>query len=311
MKPTVSICCTTFNHVDYIGKCIDGFLMQQTDFPIEILIFEDASTDGTAEIVRKYAAQDNRIITFIQTENQWSQNKYGMINWLFPAAKGKYIAICEGDDYWTDPLKLQKQVDVLEADPSVAMVYSDAATLKDGVLGEFYNPGRRPKGVFDFEKFLYQNQKWGVPTATAMLRSEAVQEARQFFQNKGDDSIQGDYVLWFCAGTLGKFHFMEEKTAVYRQHGTGLMGTLGGSRKWLEKGMELNHLLAKHISPEHTAFLHAGDWWYYMELSFLDLQEKKWLSSLKHITRSLQAAGKSGKNNRIQIVRDYFYRFRT
>lgn len=303
MKPTVSICCTTFNHENYIAKCIEGFLMQQTDFLIEILIFEDASNDGTAEIVKNYAAQDDRIITFIQSENQWSQQKYGMIDWLFPAAKGKYIALCEGDDYWTDPLKLQKQVDILEADPSIAMVYSDAATITDSTLGEFYKGAKRPQGTFNFNQF----QNLGFPTATSIVRSEPIMQAQQFLKKMENSIIQGDYVIWAIAGKFGNYHFLEEKTAVYRKHSTGIMGTLGGTRAWFEAGIHLNHALAKELGASTHASFYDGDWWYYMELSFWDLKEKKWGHSVRHLAKSLLAAGRSGKNNRIQILRDYFY----
>jgi glycosyltransferase involved in cell wall biosynthesis len=113
--PLVSICCTTYNHEKYIRDAIEGFLMQKTTFPVEILIHDDASTDKTAQIVKEYAENhSDLIITIFQTENQYSQGIKPWPNFVFPRARGKYIALCEGDDYWTDPLKLQKQVDFLE-----------------------------------------------------------------------------------------------------------------------------------------------------------------------------------------------------
>ena len=107
-NPLVSICCITYNHEKFIKDAIEGFLMQKTDFPIEILIHDDASTDGTTEIIKKYEKEYPDLIHAVyQTENQYSQGKK-----VFPIlanqASGKYIALCEGDDYWTDPLKLQK-----------------------------------------------------------------------------------------------------------------------------------------------------------------------------------------------------------
>ena len=115
-RPLVSICCLAFNHEPYIREALEGFLMQKTDFPIEVLIHDDASTDGTASIIREYEERFPDIIKPIyQTENQYSKgikNISGIFN--FPRAKGKYIAMCEGDDYWTDPYKLQKQIDFLD-----------------------------------------------------------------------------------------------------------------------------------------------------------------------------------------------------
>lgn len=122
---TVSICCITYNHAKFIKQCLDGFLMQQTNFEYEILIHDDASDDGTQDIIKKYQEKYPEIIKPIyQKENQYSQGisrfntKYN-----FPRAKGIYIATCEGDDYWTDPLKLQKQVDFLEANPAFILTH--------------------------------------------------------------------------------------------------------------------------------------------------------------------------------------------
>lgn len=115
----VSICCITYNHAPFIRQCLDGFLMQQCNFDYEILIHDDASSDGTQEIIKEYQKKYPEIIKpIIQVENQWSRGVRGMnLRYNFPRAQGKYIALCEGDDYWTDPLKLQKQVDFLEANP--------------------------------------------------------------------------------------------------------------------------------------------------------------------------------------------------
>jgi len=114
--PLVSIDCITYNHKQYIRDAIEGFLMQITNFPVEILIHDDASTDGTAEIIREYEKQYPWLIKPVyQTENQYSKHN-GIISKIqYARARGKYLAFCEGDDYWTDPYKLQKQVDFLES----------------------------------------------------------------------------------------------------------------------------------------------------------------------------------------------------
>ena len=114
----LSIHCLTYNHAPFIRQTLDGFVMQKTNFPFEVLIHDDASTDGTADIIREYEAKYPDIIKPIyQTENQYSQGiKIGFTH-LYPRAKGKYLAMCEGDDYWTDPFKLQKQYDALEQHP--------------------------------------------------------------------------------------------------------------------------------------------------------------------------------------------------
>ncbi|MBN1214147.1 MAG: glycosyltransferase family 2 protein, partial [Candidatus Lokiarchaeota archaeon] len=119
--PLVSICCSAYNHVNYIKDSIQGFIIQKTSFPFEILIHDDASTDGTTEIVKDYEHKYASLIKPIyQKDNQYSKGiSPGNIN--RKRATGKYIAICEGDDYWTDPYKLQKQVDFLESNPEYGL----------------------------------------------------------------------------------------------------------------------------------------------------------------------------------------------
>lgn len=113
--PLVSICCITYNHAPFIRQSLDGMLMQQgVDF--EILIHDDCSTDGTTEIIREYAEKYPDIIKpLYERENQYSKGNAGcMDDFNIKRAQGKYLAFCEGDDYWVDPLKLQKQVDFME-----------------------------------------------------------------------------------------------------------------------------------------------------------------------------------------------------
>ena len=128
-EPLVSICCITYNHAPYIKQCIEGFLMQQTTFPIEILIHDDCSTDGTTEIIRDYEKKyPDLIFPLYEEENQYQKGKASEIDFYnYKRARGKYIAYCEGDDYWTDPLKLQKQVDFMEANPDYSVCFHEIA----------------------------------------------------------------------------------------------------------------------------------------------------------------------------------------
>lgn len=131
MQPLVSICCVTYNHAPFIRKCLDGFLMQETSFSVEILIHDDASTDGTDEIIRDYTAKHpDKIFPLYEEENKYSNgyaNKIDLFN--YSRARGKYIAYCEGDDYWTDPLKLQKQVGFLETHPEYSVCWHRSKQL--------------------------------------------------------------------------------------------------------------------------------------------------------------------------------------
>ena len=118
----VSIICNAYNHENYIRDAIESFLMQKTDFAFEILIHDDASTDRTPEIVKEYEKKYPEIIKAIyQKENKYSKGVDIDITFQYPRVQGKYIAVCEGDDYWTDAYKLQKQYDALEKNPHIDM----------------------------------------------------------------------------------------------------------------------------------------------------------------------------------------------
>ena len=136
-KILVSICCITYNHAPFIRKALDGFLMQEpptgvsADEPwYEILIHDDASTDGTTEIIKEYAAKyPNKIFPLYETENQYSKVGTSGIDFFnYNRAKGRYIAYCEGDDYWTDAHKLQKQVDFMDAHPDYSICFHNFKT---------------------------------------------------------------------------------------------------------------------------------------------------------------------------------------
>lgn len=121
--PLVSICCLTYNHAPYIRQCLDGFMMQKGNFPFEVLIHDDASTDGTQDIIREYEEKYPEIIKPIyQTENQYSKGVSVSYSYQFPRAKGKYVTLCEGDDYWIDSCKLQKQTTFLEKNEEYYLV---------------------------------------------------------------------------------------------------------------------------------------------------------------------------------------------
>lgn len=220
-KPVVSICCITYNQAKYISDCINGFLMQQTDFPIEIIIHDDCSSDETTHIIRQYAKKHpDLIFPIYETENQFSKGVRGMFaKYCIPRARGKYVAYCEGDDYWTDPHKLQKQVDILEAHPEVTMVYTlfsmvdpDNRPVKDG----YDEPIKRMYASGDlFHKFIHRNFPL---TCTVMLRREIA---------LGDPAItpphKYDYSLFMEAALKGNLYFLNEYTAAYRRNPAGMV----------------------------------------------------------------------------------------
>jgi len=232
-KPLVSICCLAYNHEPYIRQCIEGFLMQKTTFPIEILIHDDASTDKTAEIIHEYEVQYPDIIKPIyQKKNQYSKGIGVTRTYQLPRAKGKYIAMCEGDDYWTDPLKLQKQVDFLENNPSFPLVYHNVYFKNeiDNSLKISDWPQKPELNIADLAANNY------IYTASVVFRKDKLSSV-----NIPKNSPFGDYFLWLNIAKHGKIKYMDDPMSVYRIHNGGVWSTLNyfERKKRMLKGKKL------------------------------------------------------------------------
>lgn len=208
--PVVSIRCFAYNHEPYIAQALEGFLMQETNFPFEIIIHDDASTDKTAEIIRKYENLYPKIIKPIyEAVNQYSKHDGSLRKIMNAACKGKYYALCEGDDYWIDPHKLQIQVDWLESHPDYTMCCSDAII-------------ESPDGILDWHR--YENN-CDIPVEDSILGGGVfIQTAtlvyRKDILNNYPDACKnchvGDTPLRLWASLNGKVHYFSKKTTVYR-----------------------------------------------------------------------------------------------
>ncbi len=215
-NPLVSVCCITYNHEGFIREALEGFLMQKTGFPVEILIHDDASTDGTAEIIREYQQKFPETIKAVfQTENQYSQGKH-VISSLFRMALGKYIALCEGDDYWTDPLKLQKQVDFMEAHRECSIsCHKVVVRHDDSSTGDVIFPNIIGNQVFSKED-LYKSRF--IRTASTLFINSGISKLIEI----SDGIASGDAALFYYYAQLGKIGFIDDCMAVYRVHDGGV-----------------------------------------------------------------------------------------
>lgn len=206
-EPLVSICCITYNHEPYIRDAIEGFLMQKTNFPFEMVIGEDCSTDGTREIVFDYAKKYPNIIRVITSEKN-----VGMINNLnrtLNACKGKYTAFCEGDDYWIDPLKLQKQVDIMNGDSTIGLIYTDI-NIRNSKFNTWYKSVYKNeylKRSRNFEEHLI-NKGYLAPL-TWLFRSELIP-----FLFSTDSSVDGSFEAILNAFKITKVYYLNEVTGV-------------------------------------------------------------------------------------------------
>ena len=222
--PIVSIRCAAFNHENYIANALDGFLIQETDFPFEVIVHDDASTDKTASIIKKYEQKYPNIIKPIyETENQYSKHDGSLRRIITKACKGKYFALCEGDDYWTDPLKLQTQIKWLDSHPDYTMCCSDAII-------------KAPDKILDWHRY---EKDCDIPVKDMILGSGSfVQTAtlvyrRDLLINYPDECKKchvADYPLQLWAVLNGRVRYFSAKTAVYRFFHAGSWTTNQGKK---------------------------------------------------------------------------------
>jgi glycosyltransferase involved in cell wall biosynthesis len=219
----VNICMITYNHQDYIAQAIEGVLKQVTNFKIALIIGEDYSTDTTRKICEVYAEKYPKIIKLVAED----KNVGMMQNFLRTVKEcdGKYIAYIEGDDYWTDPLKLQKQIDFLEANPHYSACFHNV-TMKEertGALKDYRNPKNQDwilhkslqKDTFDTEDVL---GPWFIPSPSLVFVNYPDFNLPDWFYN----CIYGDLPFMLLLTLRGKFKYIDEVMAVYRIHNTGM-----------------------------------------------------------------------------------------
>ena len=212
--PLVSIRCLVYNHEPYLRQCLDGFVMQQTDFPFEAIVHDDASTDGSAAIIREYAEKYPHIIKPVyETENQYSKHD-GSLARVMDAAmhpNSKYVALCEGDDYWTDPHKLQMQVDIMEGDSEVGLVHTLAKVFDQ--QAQRFLPEMWGQPIESFEDELFANKP---VTLTVCFRKDLFIRYNEFRKVLPKNWRMGDYPLFLFLSYHSKTIFINRPTGVYR-----------------------------------------------------------------------------------------------
>lgn len=226
IKPLVSIRCLVYNHEHYLRQCLDGFIMQKTNFAFEAIVHDDVSTDNSVAIIREYAEKYPDIIKPIyETENQYSKNN-GSLDRIINEAihhEVKYIAFCEGDDCWTDPYKLQKQVDFLESHPDYILSHSDIDHEFVNASKILHQIHRRKRNYNQINKLwpkeemvkLIISGKYSVQTLSVCARKDAVLEIQNDKEIIAAKLKMGDTPLWIELSQRGKFHYLKESTATY------------------------------------------------------------------------------------------------
>lgn len=255
-KPLISVCCLAYNHEPYIRQALDGIFMQKTEYPLEVIIHDDASTDRTADIIREYEKEYPEIIKPIyQKENQYSKGINIFRKWVFPQAQGKYVAWLECDDYWTDAHKLQMQVSYMENHPECSGTFHAANWLVDKKI-------IKNDRHFDQECDVTPQQVicgGGEYCASASLcfRTEYALDYprfREYFP-------VGDYPLQILLSLRGRFHYFPRIMSCYR---FGRAGSWTNSMKSNAKKIRFHRKIndALELLDEYTNHMYSTEIYY-------------------------------------------------
>ncbi len=210
-KPKVSVICPTYNQEKYIRESLDGFISQKTDFDLEVIVADDCSTDKTPQIIEEYAKNHPAVIKpVIRKKNIGVGANFKE---TLQVARGKYIAICEGDDYWTDPEKLQLQADFLDSNPDYALCFHPVKVVFENSEQETsIYPDPQEKIKFTVESLLQKNY----------IQTNSVMYRRQSYEKMPVDILPIDWYLNLYHAQFGKIGFLDKTMSVYRRHSGGI-----------------------------------------------------------------------------------------
>mgnify|MGYP004545281777 FL=1 len=289
-KIMVSILCLAYNHEKYIKDALDSFINQKVNFKYEIIINDDCSTDSTAQIIKEYAERYPQIIKPIfQKENQYSKYKRMLIDILMPQAKGKYFAICEGDDYWTDPNKLQKQFDFMEANSEYSMCVANAIIVDSNKnkVGEINTV--RDNSTLACDDFILGGGGY-VATNSIFSRMKYIEQLPTYFN---DFSI--DYLWQIFLSSMGKTYCFKEPMVAYRIN-TGSSWTdkiindesknININKRIVEKLKEIDECTNKKYDDAITEKITELQFnIFYLENDFEMMKQEPYLSYKKRLTK--------------------------
>ncbi|AOM81662.1 glycosyltransferase [Salisediminibacterium beveridgei] len=231
--PVVTVACITYNHERYIEDAISSFLMQETDFPFEVIIHDDASTDKTAKIVKNYAEKYPNIIkTILQTENQYSKGGRIACRFIYPISRGNFVALCEGDDFWTDKEKLQIQYNLMQKNDSISLCCHTATMT---------TPDKKPlkkikplyeEGIILTERLI--ESPGGILATNSMFFKNIFKSGMPDYLMKAPT---GDVALGHVLALHGKVYYLDRDMSVYRK---GVEGSWSNRSK--VSSIKINHL---------------------------------------------------------------------
>ena len=295
-RPLVSIAIITYNHEKFVGNTLETVLMQKTTFPIEIIIGEDSSTDNTRKICNGYLNKYNDIIDLLL-----NRKKLGMFDnytRTINACKGKYIAICEGDDYWTDPYKLQKQFDILEKNSKVVAVVTNASKCDNNskIIDDkgFDITCKEQTNVISLDDFFMNTNSY--PTPTVMFRNDTdrLLEQLNYLTNK----YLADWILWILLHLKGDFYYLNESTACYRVNPNSVTHTVNEINRW-KYDFIIRRKLREILPSEYHKYLNENGYAYLRIAKAYRKQNKYLLFALNFLQSFL--------SNPIKLIKNIYY----
>lgn len=219
ITPLVSVCIPTYQHANYIAQCLESILSQEASFSIEILVGEDQSSDGTREICIAYADRfPEKIRLFLNDREDVilidgrPTGRANLLN-IFSEARGKFIALCEGDDYWTDKSKLERQVAILWEIPKCSLVFHNALIIGNSAHGINFSSGLA-EGLYDIESVV--SKTWFVPTQSILFRKDLLDLGEW-----AKHVYNCDYAIQLMLATKFPLYYIDRMMSVFRVHGGG------------------------------------------------------------------------------------------
>lgn len=258
--PRVSVCMITYNHEKYIAQALESVLAQKTDFDFEIVIGEDCSSDGTRAIIEEYARRHpDRIRPLLRPKN------FGMIeNFLdaYANCRGEFIAILEGDDYWTSAEKLAKQVELMVRDPRIAISHHAVDILADDgrVIGRTPIAGCKPAASLEG---LLKIRGLAIQTCSVVLRRELLGARLPRWLT---ECRSGDWPLYVYSASKGAIAFVDEVMAVYRKHDGGIW-TGASQVQRVQRALETNLAVRRNLPADRAGLMSRRLSWNHADLS--------------------------------------------
>jgi len=281
-SPLLSVCLITYNHAEYISEAIAGVLMQNVNFSWELIIADDFSTDGTREIILDYQSKHPDFIRLILQK----KNVGAAQNWfdLMKYPKSKYIAYFEGDDYWTDSDKLQKQVDILEKNSNIVAVVTNASKCdENGKIIDnigFDITCNDQTNIINLNDFFKKSNHY--PTPTVMFRNDidCIIEQFKYLINP----YLGDWILWVLLHTKGDFFYLDEMTACYRINPKSITHTVNAINRW-KYDFIIREKLKNVIPKEYHKYLNEN-WYAYLRIATAYRKQNKYFSFYLNLFQS-------------------------